>query len=419
MFATRSSLYWPLILGFAGLGAVVAFGESTSSSPGERAAAAKPTPMSGLYAGVKPPETSEQAADFVRALEACPNLRGALLAAHWDEIEPEEGKYDFSSLDRCIDLVRKAGKQYKFKVETGIYSPQYIYKAGAVRFDTVIANPNRSNYGDPATIPVPWDPGYQRHFSRLIRAMGQRYASDPHCVAVTLTCANYQSAEMHLPKRPEDMKRWAELGLTPERLLKVYFQYMDEWAAAFPRQLICLHMSKTTDLSGMSDDQFSERIVQYGLEKHADQFALQSNGLNGRKERMDDPGNPIMKYRGRLINGFQSFASFRTPERQGSIEMATLNYVKADAEYWELWGEDGLSSETCRRVQAAVDEAQRLGYESYKHKLIETGRYARAEDDRWSEIIGERKKAKDAGRQDRPTSAPAERLVIERVPSSG
>ena len=52
-------------------------------------------------------------------------------------------------------------------------------------------------------IPVPWDPIYQRNFSRVITQLGEHYASDPLCVSVVLTCANLLSAEMHLPKTPE------------------------------------------------------------------------------------------------------------------------------------------------------------------------------------------------------------------------
>ena len=362
-------------------------GANTSKAPGLQTAAitAAPTPMKGLYASLKPPETDEKADAFLRKLQGNPCLTGVLLAAKWNEIESEEGCYDFSRLDRCVELVRKAGKQYKFKVVTGIYSPEYIYKTGAVRFDTVIANPNRSTYGDRAAIPVPWDPVFQRHFSRLIKTFGERYASDPHCVAVTLTCANYMSAEMHLPKSPEDMRRWTEVGLTSDKLLRVYCQYMDEWATAFRRQLICLHMSKTTNLSDVSPNEFVERVALYGLEKYPRRFALQNNGLNGRKENRGDPGHPLFKFKDRLLNGYQSLASFdRTPERQGSIEMAALNFVHVDAEYWELWEADGMNAETCRKVQGAVDDARRLGYEGYRKKLIETGRYRRAEDDHWT-----------------------------------
>ena len=270
--------------------------------------------------------------------------------------------------------MRQTGKQYKLKITPGMHSPRWIYDDGAARFETAVSNPNRGNYGVKTPVPVPWDPVYQKHFSRLIRKLGERYAADPNCVGVTLTCANFMSAEMHLPKGPDDMRQWKQLGLTGERLLEVYKKYMDEWAAAFPGRLVCLHMSNSAPLPDRSPDQFAEQIVLYALEKHPRQFALQSNGLNGRKETEARPGNPILKYKDRLLNGYQSFASFlTTPQRQGSIEMAVLNFVRADAEYWELWKADGADAATCARDQRRARRGPQAGIRSLQAKTHQDG----------------------------------------------
>ena len=169
-------------------------------------------------------------------------------------------------------------------------------------------------------IPVPWDPIYQRNFSRVIRQLGERYAGDPLCVSVVLTCANFMSAEMHLPKTREDLAKWAALGNYQEKLLDVYKKYTDEWARAFPRQEISLHISKVVDLP----PEFFERIVDYGLSKYPSRFTIQNCQLTGRRE---DTGmmtyDLIQKYRDRAHHGFQSLAGLSHPnERMGSIEMA-------------------------------------------------------------------------------------------------
>lgn len=353
--------------------------------------------MRGLYTGLTVSGSKSETGNATAALKANRYLNGVLVDAPWRDLEPAPEKYDFSALDRVVAIVRQAGKQFKLKVTPGMYSPRWIYDDGAARFETVVSNPNRGNYGDKTPVPVPWDPVYQKHFSRLIRKLGERYASDSRCVGVTLTCANFMSAEMHLPKGPEDMRKWKESGLTGERLLGVYKKYMDEWAAAFPGRLVCLHMSNSAPLPDRSPDEFAEQIVLYGLEKHPRQFALQSNGLNGRKETEARPGNPILKYKDRLLNGYQSFASFlTTPQRQGSIEMAVLNFVRADAEYWELWKADGADAATCAKISAALEEARKLGYEAYKQKLIRTGLYRRAENDPWPELRDKMRAEKDA-----------------------
>jgi hypothetical protein len=353
--------------------------------------------MHGLYVKMPVPQSAEDAKQIVSVLKSNQHLAGVFLSTRWKDMEGAREKYDFSALDRGVAAAREAGKPYKLGVTPGMYSPDYIYADGAARFPTSVTNPNRSNYGEKGAIPLPWDPVFQKHFSRLIRKLGERYGSDPQCVAVTLTCANYMSSEMHLPRSRQDVETWNKLGLTAGRLLAVYQKYMDEWAAAFPGRLVCLHVSPSTSLD-RSANEFAGDVALYGLQRHPRQLALQRDTLNGRKEPADKD-DPILKYKGRLANGYQSLASFHTPARQGSVEMSALNYVRADSLYWELWQGDGKDEELCARVSAAVDEARKLGYQRYKQKLVATGLYRTAEQDDWPELQQKMKEKKDAARK--------------------
>ncbi len=178
---------------------------------------------------------------------------------------------------------------------------------------------------------------------------------------------------MHLPKTHEDLAKWKALGNYQEKLLYVYKKYTDEWAKAFPRQEISLHLSKVLDLPPA----FCERVIDYGLGKYPDRFSIQNCQLTGRRE---DTGmmtyDLVQKYRDRAHHGFQSLASLaHDSERMGSIEMAVLNVVHAQGEYWELWHGDGLSVETSAAVARAWEEGRRLGYDAYKKKLISEGEY--------------------------------------------
>ena len=84
----------------------------------------------------------------------------------------------------------------------------------------------------------------------------------------------------------------------------------------------------------------------------------------------------VMKYRDRAHHGFQSLAGLNGPDgRMGSPEMAALNIVHANGEYWELWHGDGFSVETTGAVSRIWQEAKSLGYDAYKKKLISEGKY--------------------------------------------
>jgi hypothetical protein len=190
---------------------------------------------------------------------------------------------------------------------------------------------------------------------------------------VVLTCANFMSAEMHLPKTPSDLTRWQALGDYEARLLEVYKKFTDKWATAFPRQDVSLHISKTLDLP----PSFVERIINYGLSKYPERFSIQNCQLSGRRE---DTGKMsydlIQKYRDRAHHGFQSLAGLSRPnDRMGSMEMAALNVVHAGGEYWELWHRDGFNVETSGAVTKVWREAKEMGYDAYKKKLISEGKY--------------------------------------------
>ncbi len=235
------------------------------------------TTMRGLYWKIPAPASEDEAQRDLANLQSNRYLNGVLISARWNDVEPARDKYDFSSFDRGVAAVRKAGKYYKLQVVLGQYTPAYIFAAGAAHFPTKVTNPNRENYGEGVSIPIPWDPVYQERLSRLIRKLGERYASDPLLVSVALSCANYMGSEMHLPRSNQDVETWKRLGLTSDRLLAVYRKYLDEWEAAFPGRIVCLHMSPITPFSDRTEDEFVGEIARYAIERYPGRFALQRN----------------------------------------------------------------------------------------------------------------------------------------------
>ncbi len=335
-------------------------------------AAAGPALRTGLWV-TQPIEGGDKLGAFEGQVRANPHLSGVCLHIGWKELEKEPGHLDFSAIDKTVAVLRRIGMKYELGIKPGIDTPSFVFQQGAQSFETRVNNPHRPNFGESTAIPIPWDPKYQQNFSRVIEQLGKRYADDPLCVSVVLTCANYMSKEMHLPKTPEDRAKWKEMGDYGAKLLEVYKKYTDEWAKAFPKQEISLHLSQVLDLPST----FFERIIDYGLSKYPERFTIQNCQLTGRRE---DTGtlsyDLIQKYRDRAHHGLQSVAGFSYGgERMGSIEMAALNVVHAKGEYWELWRGDGINAETSAAIASAWEEANKLGYDAYKQKLIAEGRY--------------------------------------------
>ena len=346
----------------------------------------------GIYMMHPLPESDAATAQFEQALTANPHLSGVLLHTGWSRLETTEGKYDFSRLDATVEAMRRTGKDYGLQCD-GAHPPDYVYAAGAKGFTYLDDNPHHgARYLSELKMPLPWDPIWQQHYERMLRTLGTRYGADPRCRSIVLTVS--RTAEMHFPRRPEDIAHWQQYGDFRGKTVAAYKKFMDILAGAFPRQQLVLMVSQTfgeDDSSANPDRAMIEKVIDYGLVKYPDHLTLQTNQLDGRRDQRGKLSYDILQhYQGRLPIGFQSLASFKnTAERQGSMELAALNYVRAGAEYWELWRGDGLDPDISRRVSEVVRDAQSTSPDAYQTKLVERGLYRTAEQDTYPQKVQE------------------------------
>jgi hypothetical protein len=307
-----------------------------------------------------------------KVLEANPYISGLVLGRQWGEIEPVRGAFDWKALDDAVAAARRKGRTYKLGFKPGTGTPDWVYdkspdgSPGAAVFETVGPNPHRKDtYQKPIRIPLPWDSAYLREFKRLIRAAGERYASDPLCVAVTITGANFQSAEAHLPKGPKDLEKWKALEYR-DKLSKAYERYIDIFAAAFPRQQLCLHLSVAVN----AKDGVLEDAVAYGVQKYPDRFTLQNCQLSGKGTNAGLYSYAlIQKYVGKAHVGYQSLALLSEGEngaRMGSPKQAVENFVRGHGEYWELWDGNGRDPVLCKWLVDEIARARRAPAETVK-----------------------------------------------------
>jgi arylsulfatase A-like enzyme len=297
-------------------------------------------------------------------LDGNPHLSCLFISRVWSDLEPARGAYDWKLLDGAVEAARHKGRTYKLMFKPGTDTPDWVYaksadgSPGSAVFETIGPNPNREGtYQKPVRIPIPWDPAYLREFERFIRAAGERYASDPLCVAVAITGANFQSAEAHLPKNPKDREKWKALEYR-DKLSKAYERYIDIFAGAFPRQQLCLHLSVAVD----AKDGVLEEAVDYGVQRHPDRFTLQNCQLSGRGDNTRLFSYPLtQKYAGKVHVGYQSLAALGegpAGARMGNSQKAVENYVRGHGEYWELWDANGRDAVLCKWLLDEITRAR-------------------------------------------------------------
>jgi len=71
--------------------------------------------------------------------------------------------------------------------------------------------------------------------------------------------------------------------------------------------------------------------------------------------------------------------------------MSVYNYIRAKAEYWELWRGDGSSAETCKKLSETINRARQLGLAEYKKELIKSGLFRQPEDDTYAKKVKEKR----------------------------
>lgn len=118
-----------------------------------------------------------------------PYIIGALYTFHWDAVEHEQGKFDWSAADKFIEKWTKAGKKVALRImwSTNGYwlnpiakhpTPAWVWKDGA----------KHCYHPDSETeIPLLWDPIFRKHAMNFQKAINQRYGNNPNILFIDVT----------------------------------------------------------------------------------------------------------------------------------------------------------------------------------------------------------------------------------------
>jgi len=204
-------------------------------------------PASGNQESSNAPDTDPRTINGVYALnvEDCsddtfelyahnPDLDGFSLRAAWSDVEPLEAAYDWSRFDPALACAASHGKKIMLRIIPGVRAPEWVYEAGAARFDFVDDNPEHPTYGQVVSMPLPWDPVFLEKWFDLVAVFGARYADDPAVTIVAIT-GPATGGEMHLGDK-NNPDRWHALGYSNELLIATWELTVDAFVAAFPHQ---------------------------------------------------------------------------------------------------------------------------------------------------------------------------------------
>jgi hypothetical protein len=107
---------------------------------------------------------------------------------NWMDLEPEEGKFDWSPIDTRLEAARQSGMHIAFRIMTasahsrGYYcSPKWLFDAGCKSFDYLSGGDDPTSGGKriPRIEPDYSDPMYLAQHGRFLRELGKRYDGNP------------------------------------------------------------------------------------------------------------------------------------------------------------------------------------------------------------------------------------------------
>jgi hypothetical protein len=269
-------------------------------------------------------------------------VNGISLRATWSDMEPRAGAFSWV-FDREIERAARAGKPVMLRVTAGANTPDWVFKAGAERFDFTEANPHRKQAGAALRTPVPWDPVFRAKWTAFIKALGERYADRDAVLLVHMAGPSKASAEMHLPRTGADKSHWTRIGYSKAKLVGAWQSVIDAYAAAFPRQYLAMNVA-----TPVYDDGVVEEVLAYASRTLGRRFAVQHNALAAKTRPQWITHARVAGYRDRALVGFQLLSpvspqgAFNEEGRRfgGTMAQATKLALDAGARYIEIYASD-------------------------------------------------------------------------------
>ncbi len=283
-------------------------------------------------------------------------IDGVVLSVPWSVIEPEEGRFVWSSIDSILSQAQAYGKKVSLVLGSGWQTPSWVYSDGAGQLKFIW---DHSNWG-PAVcsvvaIPLPWDPIYLAKWSQLVSAAGARYDSDARIASVKVTGVNSKTQETFLPTSVnqkissgaisctsyDDVADWQAAGYTRLKIETAWQTVMQSFVEAFPDKKLEAMLipggfpaiddnGNRFPARGNQDQEVSNDILRMGISEYPATFTIQNDGWSAQWLWEAEAGDAD-----RVTTGYQEISPLNS--QTAAAITAALN---AGATYLEFYESD-------------------------------------------------------------------------------
>jgi hypothetical protein len=246
---------------------------------------------------------------------ANPSTSGVTFRTSWADVEPEEGRFDFSKIDTVFANAEKHGKWVELILIPGFGTPRWAMRGVQTGTFSIAYGPGS---GTELPLPVPWDATYRSRWFAFLRVIAERYGSKTSFRKIAAAGPTSVSAEMSLPDSRQDIGEWRRLGYTSEKYVDAWKQTFSTYFTLFPHQYFSLALHPALPIpDARHKSSVREEIVSLGLQ-YPSRFALQADGLNANKASEKYGYNAVRDHSGQIATGFMmTTAATLRPERMG------------------------------------------------------------------------------------------------------
>lgn len=278
---------------------------------------------------------------------------GVALQVGWQEVEPQEGRYDWRRLDAAIAQARQRRKRVTIHL-LPLRPPEWLFAAGAEAFSFTAGMRESPMYGRRMREALPWDPVYLERWARLTRELGRRYNKEDTVFAVSVTAP---APEMLLVGGVPGTEAFRELERRYRKdvYLGAWRQMIDVYQSAFPDKPKLLVPGIV-----LFDEDFAAEVVAYARSRFGRTLWLFNTGLHA--EGIPQARMGRGRIRDLLVEGAKTgplglqtiWSATDDPgnRMRGPLRAALAQGLAMGASYFEIYAADALNP----RLQADLVE---------------------------------------------------------------
>jgi hypothetical protein len=278
-----------------------------------------------------------------------PNLDGMRLRPAWRDVQTGPASYNWSSIDAVVSLGSQYGKTIGLSVGAGVFSPQWLYDAGATKY--------KLQDGSGLSMPLPWDNAFLTKWLALVRAMGARYDGNPAIGYIVISGLG-QNVETFLAQTTADDASLTALGGTTAWVAAAQ-EIISVYAEAFPNTPFFI--TACTPFANYDGLPALQQVVDWGVTTYPGRFGIMNAGLNAKSSTVYYPNLAIYTYGATQPVGFQMVCSsiLNRSRLGGTLGQALTKGVGLGAEFVEVYQSDAdaPANQAVLKTQGALLQA--------------------------------------------------------------